>query len=257
MKGRINMKIDFHTHVKLSKKVDFELDFFHEVIENARASGLTAIAMTEHFNTKNYDAILDLLDEYYVYKGDYYDVDGIKVFTGMEIDVKEVGHILFIGHKAKLLRMNQYLEFNKNKDNFISLADLLDLGEMHDMLMIGAHPLRESTPLHHQDHSLLKRLHAFDLNGKDMHIHGIDKMRDAVDTFSNEIGIPVVCGSDSHHPIHIGVVHNIIEKECMTAKELKQEVLKGNYRCDISPILHTKVHAAQIVKKKMKETLLV
>ncbi|MEW9108463.1 MAG: PHP-associated domain-containing protein [Cytobacillus gottheilii] len=251
------MIIDFHTHVKLAKRVDFDIEFFKEVILNAREAGLTAIAMTEHFNTKNYYEIYEQLDEHFDYIDDYYDVDGFKVFTGMEIDVYETGHILFIGHKERLLQIRRLLDFHTDKESFISLPNLLDLGEHHDLLMIGAHPLRETTPLHHHDPALLKRFHAFDLNGKDMHEHGIEEMMEDVLSFAAQLDIPVVCGSDSHHPIHIGVVKNVFEKDFSTAQEIR-EAIKGNqYKRSIAPNLHTKINAAKIVKKKMKEALTV
>ncbi len=37
------MKIDFHTHAKLSKKAEFTLDGFKEHIENAKENGLDAL----------------------------------------------------------------------------------------------------------------------------------------------------------------------------------------------------------------------
>jgi PHP-associated len=251
------LKIDFHTHVKLAKRVDFDIKFFNEVILNAQESGLNALAMTEHFNTKNFYEIYEQLDQHYPYVDDYYNVNGFKVFTGMEIDVKEVGHILCIGHKTKLLTIRRLLDGHTDKDNFVLFDELLQLGELHNLLLIGGHPLRPSTPLHHHDPSLLRRLDAFDLNGKDMHEHGIDRMRKDVKAFAEIIGLPVVYGSDSHHPIHIGAVQNTFEGEFNTVAELKKAIAQRNYTSYISPVLHTKINAAKIVKKKMKEALMI
>jgi histidinol phosphatase-like PHP family hydrolase len=249
------MKIDFHTHVKLTKRTAFDLNFFQEIVLNAKESGLTAIAMTEHFNTSNYTEIFDVLESEYTYEYDYYDVNGFRVFTGMEIDVKEVGHILFIGNKEKLLAVRGLLNPHTSKEAYIEFEKLLDLGETFDLLMIGAHPLRPSTPLTHHERDLLRRLHAFDLNGKDMHEHGIDIMKTGVEAFASEFNKPIVYGSDSHHPIHIGVVCNTFDKEIRTAAELKKAVLAGGFESTVSPVLHTKIHAAKVVKKKIKESL--
>lgn len=247
------LNIDFHTHVKLAKRVDFDLSFFYEMVLNAKDAGLTAFAMTEHFNTKHFYDLYGQLDRQFDYKGHYFDVDGFKVFTGMEIDVKEVGHILFIGHRADLLDIRHHLEHHTKKDAFISFPTLLDMGESYDLLMIGAHPLRKSTPLHHHDPALLERLHAFDLNGKDMFEFGVGKMQLEVRAFADQIGLPVVCGSDSHHPIQMGVVENMLQRDCETAGELRDVIVKKQYKRKISPILQTKVNAAKIVKRKMKD----
>ena len=56
------MKIDFHTHANLTKNVDFHVEEFLDKINEARESGLDAIALTEHFNTNNFKDIYDKLN---------------------------------------------------------------------------------------------------------------------------------------------------------------------------------------------------
>ncbi|MBM0065704.1 PHP-associated domain-containing protein [Alkalicoccobacillus gibsonii] len=250
------MNIDFHTHVKLAKRVDFDRTFFEEMVLNAREVGLDALAMTEHFNTNRFYDIYQQLDQRFEYKGNYYDVDGFKVFTGMEIDVREVGHILFIGHRDDLLYTRNQLEDHTTKDTFIPFAELLQIGESFDFLKIGAHPMRSTTPLTQHAVDQLQRLDAFDLNGKDLFEHGIETMERNVLAFAESISRPVVCGSDSHHPIHLGAVHNQFSHQCETASELKKVIQEGSYTRVISPVLNTKIAAAKIVKKQMKEELI-
>jgi len=50
------------------------------------------------------------------------------------------------------------------------------------------------------------------------HEHGVEKMQNEVEAFAELQSVPVVCGSDSHHPIHIGAVKNVFNYECHTAK---------------------------------------
>ena len=102
------MKIDFHTHGKLSKKVTFSLEYFKEMLDAAKKNGLDAIALTEHFNTHQFMDVYDTLDKEFPYANDYYDVNGVKVFPGMEVDIQEKGHILFIGGRENIrgLRLN-------------------------------------------------------------------------------------------------------------------------------------------------------
>lgn len=250
------MNIDFHTHVKLSKKTSFNLSFFQEIVLNAKESGLDAIAMTEHFNTDNYQEIFEVLDAHYPYTNDHYTADGLYIFTGMEVDIAGIGHILCITGKDRLLEMRRQLEGNTDSSNFITLDELLVLGRSHGALMIGAHPLRPSTSLLQQDAKLLEQLDAFDLNGKDLHEHGVEKMKLAVEQFAEGLGKPVVYGSDSHHPIHIGISKNHFSATCETVEEIRALLLAGNYTSTVSPVLHTKVNAAKILKKHMKEAIL-
>ncbi len=248
------MIIDFHTHGKLAKRVDFDLEFFKEVIANAKESGLTALALTEHFNTKNFYEIYETLDEHFEYKHDYYDVNGFKVFTGMEVDAKEIGHLLFLANKESILEIRNQLSDHTTEETFLPITELLNLADKYGVLKIGAHPLRESTPLHQHPEEVLRRFDAFDLNGKDMHVHGVEAMKFAVHEFADMCDVPVVCGSDSHHPIHIGVVKNKLP-ECETVEDIKQAIRTRSFTSEISPVLHTRIQAATIVKKKMKEEL--
>jgi predicted metal-dependent phosphoesterase TrpH len=250
------MKMDFHTHVKLSKKTRFDLAFFQEIMMNAKDSGLDALAMTEHFNTDNFYEIYDILDQHYPYENGHYTVDGLYIFPGMEVDVESGGHILVVSGRDAIRTMRQQLDMYTEKPNFIPLEQLIQLAKAHDALLIGAHPLRPSTPLFHHDPDLLKQLDAFDLNGKDLYEHGVENMRTRVEEFVQMIDKPIVYGSDSHHPVHIGISRNEFPAIYETAKEVKMAIKAGTYTSSLSPVLHTKVHAAKIVKKQMKEALL-
>ena len=58
------MKMDFHTHIKISKKSNFDPAYFREMTREAKEAGLDAIALTEHFNTLNFLDVYDFLDDH-------------------------------------------------------------------------------------------------------------------------------------------------------------------------------------------------
>ncbi|WP_282940149.1 PHP-associated domain-containing protein [Paenibacillus sp. RC67] len=249
------MIIDFHTHMKLTKKVTFSLDYFRNSIEEARANGLTAITLTEHFNTLRFTDMYDALDKEYTYQGDHYDVDGFKVFSGMEIDVAEGGHILFVGNMRAIREIREQLNGHEVEGQFISLENLFRLGESYELLKTGAHPFRESNPLHHVSAELLQQFDSFDMNGKDLYKYGVDTMSEQVLKFGAQFGVPVVGGSDTHHPMQFGCVVNHLDAECSTVAELKHCIQQGKSRIEISPCLTTKVKAANMIKKMLKANL--
>ncbi|MFD0680206.1 MULTISPECIES: PHP-associated domain-containing protein [unclassified Paenibacillus] len=249
------MKIDFHTHVKLSKKVTFSPEYLQESILEAKENGLTAITLTEHFNTTRFFDIYDFLDSKYAYHEDYYDIDGFKLFAGMEIDVKEGGHILFIGNRKDVRKIREQLYGYEEEGSFIPVADLFRMDGVSDMIKIGAHPFRESNPLHHLPEDILRQFDFFDLNAKDLYKYGISAMQEQVNDFAQKLGVPVVGGSDTHHPLQFGSVINVLEEECSTIPQLKQTILKGKYELEISPCLTTKVKAASMVKEVIKASM--
>ena len=192
------MKIDFHTHGKISKKVSFSLDYFMEMVNSAKDNGLDAFALTEHFNTHQFSDVYDTLDKEFPYVDDYYEVNGVKVFPGMEVDIKETGHILFVGRREDIRGLHMKLTPYLDKDHFIPFHLLLEEASEFNFIKIGAHPFRDSTPLHHLERALLSRLDAFDLNGKDLFKQGISVAKEKVFPFAEELGLPVVGGSDTH-----------------------------------------------------------
>jgi PHP family Zn ribbon phosphoesterase len=249
------MNIDFHTHVKLTKKIEFSHDYFLEVVNEARNEGLHAFTLTEHFNTDRFFDIYDTLDEKFPYVNEYYDIDGFKIFAGMEIDIKEGSHLLFTGHRQAIRELRLQLENYVSKDNFIPVEQLFKLSDSYNILKIGAHPFRESNPLHHLPSDILKQFDAFDLNGKDLYTNGVEKTQKEVFDFAANLGKPVVAGSDAHHPLQLASVYNTFNCECHTIDELRQAIQSMDYQVCISPGLPLKVKAAKIVKELMNANL--
>lgn len=249
------MNIDLHTHGNLSKKSGFSLDYFAEMVQEAKANGLQAIALTEHFNTSNFAGMYDMLDQAYPYNGHYYDAAGLKVFPGMEVDIAETGHILLIGLKEDILAVRSLLEKHTQEGHFIPFKTLLDLADAHDLWKLGAHPFRVSTPLHHLEPELLKRLDAFDFNAKDIYQQGAEAYKELIMPFAKNLGVPVIGGSDSHQCLQYGSILNRLQQSCSTVEELKTAIRQGRYEIVLSPCLHTKVKASVMMKKLLKEKL--
>ncbi|NBD24270.1 PHP-associated domain-containing protein [Paenibacillus glycinis] len=247
------MNIDFHIHVKLSKKTNFELEHFASMIDEAKAQGLDAITLTEHFNTHRFEDVYGTLDTLYPCNDHYYNVDGFRIFTGMEVDIAEGGHILVSGPKDKLLEVRAALDGHTAPDRFIGLAQLFELCEPRGMMVIGGHPFRESNPLFHIDRELLRRFDAFDLNGKDLHEIGIQENIAKVLTLGEELGVPVVAGSDAHQMFQVGCVYNAFAGQFETIAELKAAIRAGAYKRVLSPSLDLQVRAANLVKKLLKK----
>lgn len=247
------MNIDLHTHGKLSKKSAFSVSYFREMVSEAVANGLQALALTEHFNTANFFTMYETLDGLYPYNGHYYEAEGLRIFPGMEVDIAETGHILLIGLKEDILAVRSALEGHTQEGEFIPFQQLLDLADRHGLWKIGAHPFRTSTPLHHLDRLQLARLDAFDLNAKDIYMQGEDNYRALIEPFAHKLGVPVIAGSDSHQCLQYGSVINRLENACSTVEELKAAIRQRTYTIEVSPCLHTKVKGSIMMKKLLKQ----
>ena len=249
------MRIDLHTHAKWSKNSEFSYDYFRNMMREAGENQLDAIALTEHFNTHRFYDIYDMLDRHCRYVEGYYVVEGVKVFPGMEVDVDEKGHILLIGTRESIIKVRSRLEGHTTEGNYIEMEPLLDLSDEHGCISIGAHPFRDLNPLNHMKREVLKRLDAFDLNGRDLHHYGLD-MEGKVSALAELIGLPVVAGSDTHQPLQFGSVYNQFEERCDTIDQLRNAIRLGAYDYHISQHLHLKVKSAEVEQAQYKKNLI-
>ena len=55
------MRLDFHTHGKLAKKLPFSTAYTDWLFGEARRAGLDALCLTEHFNTLQFDELYGYL----------------------------------------------------------------------------------------------------------------------------------------------------------------------------------------------------
>lgn len=251
------MKIDLHTHAKWSKGTDFSYGYYRSMMQAAGQAGLDAIALTEHFDTRGFHEMFRTLDRHCSSKQDYYWIEGVKVFPGIEVDVAEGGHILLIGTRAAITEIRCQLEPWIEPDAYIGLSRLLDLADAHDCLKIGAHPYREKNPLHHVQPELLARLDALDLNGRDLHHIG-RHMTQRVTELAEKIGLPVVAGSDTHLPPQFGCVCNQLAVGCVppeTVKQLRTLIRQGAYAYSESLELDLLVCEAEQLQLRYKSNM--
>lgn len=249
------MNIDFHVHGLLSKKSKFDKELFLQAIENAKENGLDAFILCEHFNAKDIYSIQNYLKENHKYEYDRYIVNNFSVFLGMEIDVKNGGHVILCGNRDNIERIRRELDEYTIKPNFIEFENLLDMGEKYECLMVGSHPYRETHKLYLQPKNLLARLHALDLNSTDIYGRDLKTVEKEVKSLSEEINVPYITGSDSHYPIQLGSVKTSFNKEVYTIRELKELIREKQYKIEVSKSLRLKVFSAKITKEYIKRDL--
>src|SRR5699024_1373245 len=138
---RIYMQIDFHTHANLSKEINISFEDFKKKMNEAKANGLTALAITEHFNAANIIEFYEMLQAEYPYEKDYYKIEGMKIFCGLEVDVKENGHFLIIGSRDDIWTIAHLLIPYRDKDAFIQVKELIILTFYFTVLYIVVHIL--------------------------------------------------------------------------------------------------------------------
>ncbi len=250
------MKMDFHTHGKLAKKLPFSEIYTDWLLGEAKCAGLDAICLTEHFNTLGFDRIYGYVRERCDREGDAFIADGLKLFPGMETDIAEGGHILSIGPLDAILELNRRLEPNKEKGSFLSFARLLELFGEYPVLVGAGHPFRgmeEGTGnITRLPASQLAAFDFIDLNGKDL-AEDAERTIARTKELGKKLGKPVVTGSDTHQAFQYGCVHTDFASEFSTFARLKQEMEAGRYTIRMEATLPFQVRTASMLKKALKQ----
>jgi hypothetical protein len=246
------MKIDFHTHGKLAKKLPFSPDYTKWLFKEAYRLGLDALCLTEHFNTLEFERLYGFLSENYPTEGDSLLVEGVRVFPGIEVDIREGAHTLFIGTLENILSFHKQLIPYQKKDAFIDLKSLLTLAAGYDFIKGGAHPFREGSNLPILPRELLLKFDFMDLNGKDYATKGAFAKEELLG-LANSLDLPIVAGSDTHQSFQYGCIWNHFHKDCTTILQLKEAIQSNAYEIEVAPTASFKVETASLLKKALKE----
>ncbi len=249
------MNIDFHVHGILSKKCKFSKELLLQSVDVAKENGLNGFVLCEHFNAKCILEAYKYLERNFEYVGDKYLINDFSIFLGMEVNVKGGGHVIVCGNRNNILEIRKVLDKYEKKPNYIPLERLIKLGENYNCLMIGCHPLRKSQSLIQHKDEILSRLHAIDLNGKDIFQKGELKAKSEITDLSNKLNIPYITGSDSHYPIQLGCVKTCFKKEFTTINDLIEGIKSRDFTTEISNCLSLKVFTAKVVKDHLKEKM--
>ena len=247
------MRLDFHTHGKLAKKLPFSTTYTDWLFAEARRAGLDALCLTEHFNTLQFGRLYGYLASVSSRVGDCLELEnGLRIFPGMETDVAECGHILSVGPLEAILELNRRLAPYKAKGSFLPFAQLLDPFDQYPVTVGCGHPFRAPGHVPEQPVEQLKRLSFLDLNGKDI---ALDRARTERLTYAlaEKLELPVISGSDTHQAVQYGCVSTVFEKDCTSLDQLKAQMDGGSYEIQLSPTAAFQVRTAGLLKRALKE----
>ena len=246
------MLIDFHIHSAVSKQIGFDLSFFRQTIKRAKKAGLDALALTDHFASKNLSRIHMALDHEFDYVGPYYFAEGLKLFPGLEMEVREGCHLIAISNRSSMLLYRERLDEHMRQAEACSAHEFLAAQQGLELLTIFAHPFRSGREIWRVDADLYPQFDALDLNARDLYFLG-PEIKMWTEDFAQQCGIAVVAGSDTHHYYQLGSVYSEIEIPFASIAQLKALLKKGTYSLHIHKALSDKVAAARKAKALLKQ----
>lgn len=246
------MNLDFHTHGKLAKKLPFSEKYTQWLFRAAKASGLDAICLTEHFNTLEFERLYEYVTAYCRQDGEsYVTPENLRIFLGLEVDIFEGGHTLIIGNKETVLQLYRQLTPFQEKEYFLSIDELYKMIENESVIFGAAHPYRHGSNIPNLSDEQLAYFDFFDLNGKDL-ANNCEETKTQVFELANKFKKPYVGGSDTHQATQYGVVYNSFYEAVTTISDLYQAMQMQNYQIKIAETLQMQVANAGTQKKLLK-----
>lgn len=138
------MKIDFHVHSKITSSFQFESRYMDEYTEECKILGVDAFVISEHCHASNFEEAYKYIDSKYVKEDDYYLVNGIKVFTGIEITTLEKFDVVVASTLDNIFELKRKVDNVLTIENYsyIPIEKLVNLINTDASIVILAHPYR-------------------------------------------------------------------------------------------------------------------
>lgn len=246
------MRTDFHTHVKLTQSVPFSREYTEFMFRGAKQAGLDAICLTEHYGSSQLNLVYKYVQSLEK-QGDCFLFEGLKIFTGLEIDIAESGHILVIGPIKDILSIYSELEDRAKKKDHLPFDQLIKVIKHPSLLIGGGHPFRDvkGCTLKLYEHQI-EQLEFLELNGRDL-AHNKEYTETQIYALSKKLGLYVVAGSDTHLAFQYGCVCTKFHKEHTKIDVLKQAIAQNQFTIEYSEFAVKQVPMASKMKKALKK----
>ncbi|MCL2405057.1 MAG: hypothetical protein FWC92_05875 [Defluviitaleaceae bacterium] len=246
------MKIDFHTHSRLGKKLPFSPQYTEWHLQQAKLAGLDAICITEHYNGIEMESTFDYIQSHLKCVGDAFVAnDGLIAFIGLEIDALEGGHFLVIGSMHDIKSIYKKLQPFLLKKQHPTYYQLVDVVKPLPILFGVSHPFRESNNIRHLTTEQLSFLEFLELNGKDMALDTNNE--NSVRKLAAETGLPILAGSDTHQAHQFGCICNHFNETITSIDELCHAINSNAYTIEHGQNTTVQVQTAKLIKTALKE----
>lgn len=245
------MKIDFHVHSKITSSFQFDPRYMDEYTDECKMLGIDAFAISEHCHANNFEEAYKYIDSKYVKENDYYLVNGIKVFTGIEITTLEKFDVVVVSNLDNIFELKRKVDNILIGENYsyIPIEKLVNLINAEVSIVILAHPYRRFEIFPDINANVFNKFDAVEINATDLFKFGIEEMKKRIEKLSKELNKSITEGSDAHYPLQIGSVYSDILGNYTEIIKIKEQIAKGNIKFGIANEFRTKVKGARAVKK--------
>ncbi len=259
MNTTTNEKYDLHFHTMISRKLPFSHDHLHAMIDSARRKAIRTVALTDHIESPDYETVHRYVRNTFDTIDGGYDADGVWIVPGAEVETADDVHVLFLGEQPNLAELHSRLRPDIRAGRFPSVKELLQMSRPLSLLTVWAHPFRfvgasrDHALTDILDEELIGEFDAIDFNAEDLSLCR-NEMESLLRRAAAYHSLPLVGGSDAHHPSQVGSVFNFCAERASSIGDLLRMIKRGSMEPRCAPTLAEQVaRATEFKRRKLTE----
>ncbi|WP_223699951.1 hypothetical protein [Sutcliffiella deserti] len=221
------MIIDFYTLI--SNETISNKDQIIAAVKRAKENQLTALVLAKEFISQNIDNFFDYLDTTEQYFDDYYFIEGIKVFSAIEVITNEIGKVLMVGSRYDLKTFNYFFREYQQEGEKVPLLELDKISKTLNFIMICEHPLKKNLLIDEKSEELVKTFHCCVIDERNFKDYGLPKLVEIAAKYR----LPVIAGGGELLTTSYGEVVNVLERDCETINEIKEILKEGLFNIEM------------------------
>lgn len=247
------MNIDFHVHSKITSPFKFDALYLDKYSEECKLLGVDAIVLLEHCHAKYFEETFEYVEHNYEKTEDSYNINGLTVFTGIEVTTLEKFDVVVMAKREYVLKIKKDIDefLVKEKYDYIPIEKLLDMLNSNEAIIILAHPYRRFDVFPNVNFEIFEKLDAVEINATDLYKFGINENTKRIKELGKKLGKSIVAGSDSHHPLQVGSVWTSIDGSYTKVLDIKEKMKLGNLEIGIANNIEEKISKAREIKKSL------
>ncbi|MGB9919796.1 MAG: PHP-associated domain-containing protein [Moorellales bacterium] len=197
--GRPVWAVDLHVHAKLTKADPFAPQLITALLKRARKIGLNGLALAEHFHARDFWEIYETLYRSFpCVEGTFRVGEDFFILAGGEVSLYEGHHLVVLAPPEHLFELDRSFPQPLSAGYRPCFPEFLERSRQAVAVVIVAHPFRRHPVLDPVVEFFLPQCQAVELNGRDL--NPLPRVLEP----ARRLGLPVVAGSDAHHPWQLG-----------------------------------------------------